>query len=154
MSLNNISLPATLVADLYQNALVSATARAMPVKEPALKPLPFLGKNGKNILVVVNKPNAPYLPDEELAFLTKVLSACGLGLMDVAIVNWSRLDEPNAATLLEETAAKSVILFDVEPGLFGLTAVPPFVAICDRSPRAPSLPGLPMTNVLTGSASV
>ena len=69
MSLNNISLPPQLLVDLYQNVLVQSNASAMPVKEL----IPFLGKNGKNILILVNKKDSPYLPDKELAFLTTVL---------------------------------------------------------------------------------
>ena len=89
MSLNNISLPPQLLADLYQHVLVQGTATAMHVKES----IPFLGKNGKNILIVVNKKEAVYLPDTELGFLTTVLSACNLDLSHVAIVNWHHLKE-------------------------------------------------------------
>jgi len=116
MSLNNISLPSQLLADLYQHALVGGHATAMPQTAAA----PFLGKNGKNILIVVDQPNVPYLPDHELAFLTKVLTACQLGLLDVAIVNWQKLPQPNAGALLQQFKAKSVILFDLDPTLFGL----------------------------------
>jgi len=116
MSLNNISLPSRLVADLYQNVLVQGTASAVPVK----KDVPFLGKNGKHILIVVNKADAPYLPDNELSFLTNVLSACQLGLMDVAIVNWNHLEEKNPEFLFQQLKSRQVILFDVEPSAFDL----------------------------------
>jgi len=115
MSLNNISLPSQLVADLYQNVLIQDNARAMPVK----KDVPFLGKNGKNILIVVNKNDAPFLPDNELSFLTNVLSACQLGLMDVAIINWQRLEEQDVNILLEQLKSRDVLLFDKDPTQFG-----------------------------------
>lgn len=118
MSLNNISLPSRLLADLYQNVLLQDTARAVPVK----KDVPFLGKNEKNILIVVNKTDAPYLPDNELSFLTNVLSACGLGLMDVAIVNRAGLEEKNPDDIFEHFGSKEVILFDVEPSAFNFPA--------------------------------
>lgn len=118
MSLNNISLPPQLIADLYHHALVQDTARAMPAK----KGVTFLGKNEKNILIAVNKADAPYLPDNELAFLTNVLSACQLGLSDVAIVNWKNVSERNPDRLFEQIIANKVILFDVEPKTFGLTS--------------------------------
>lgn len=116
MSLNNISLSPQLITDLYHLALVGNTATAELPKAA----VPVLGKNAKHILLVVNKPNLPFLPDSELDFLTKVLTACQLGLGDVAIVNWSKMPQQDAEDLLEQVPAKQVILFDVEPSLFGL----------------------------------
>jgi hypothetical protein len=124
MSLNDISLPSQLVADLYQHALVGDTATAMPQK----KPISFLGKAGKGILIVVNKPDVPYLPDNELSFLTKVLTACQLGLMDVAIVNWSSSQE-DAKVIISQFNARSVILFDVEPAQFSLPSDLPMYSV-------------------------
>lgn len=118
MSLNNISLPSRLLADLYQNVLVQGTASAVPVK----KEVPFLGKNGKNILILVNNVDVPYLPDNELSFLTNVLSACQLGLMDVAIVNWNNPENKNPEVIFQQLKSRQVILFDVEPSAFGLPA--------------------------------
>ncbi|MBB1283696.1 hypothetical protein HRH25_04855 [Flavisolibacter sp. BT320] len=123
MSLNNISLPSQLVADLYQHSLVGGTATPVPVN-PA--PVSFLGKNGKNILIIVNKEDVPYLPDAELSFLTKVLTACQLSLMDVAIVNANK-SEPDAGAMMEQTAARFVILFNVSTAMFGLPEqTPPY----------------------------
>ena len=118
MSLNNISLPPQLLADLYQHVLVQGTATAMPVKES----IPFLGKNGKNILIVVNKKEAVYLPDTELGFLTTVLSACNLDLSHVAIVNWHHLKEKTSSVLLEQFSPKQVLLLDVTTEEFSFPA--------------------------------
>ena len=117
MSLNNISLPPQLVVDLYQNALLQDNARAVP----ASRKMAFLGKNAKNIVIVVNKKDAPFLPDNELSFLTNVLSACQLGLMDVAIVNWQNLEPRDATILLKEIPGKQVILFGTTPSKFGIS---------------------------------
>lgn len=116
MSLNDISLPPQLIADLYAHSLVEGTARAMP-QTPRVA---SLGKAGKGILIVVNKPEVPYLPDGELEFLTKVLSACQFSLADVAIVNWAKMPHPDAGAVMEQFGATAVILFDLEPSLFGL----------------------------------
>ncbi|HET7899093.1 MAG TPA: hypothetical protein VFL47_15510, partial [Flavisolibacter sp.] len=89
---------------------------------PQTAPVSFLGKNGKQILIVVNQPDVPYLPDSELSFLTKILTACQLGLVDVAIVNWSKTAQSPASAIIEQLKAKAVILFDVDPTLFGLPA--------------------------------
>jgi hypothetical protein len=118
MSLNDISLSSQLMAAWYPHVLVESDARA----EAQLPAVPYTGRNEKNILIVVTEPATPALPDKELAFLTKVLSACGLGLADVAIVNWSKAPHQNAAALMKQFSAKSVILFDVSPESFGLAA--------------------------------
>ncbi|HEV7331610.1 MAG TPA: hypothetical protein VGN63_11270 [Flavisolibacter sp.] len=126
MSLNNISLPSQLVAHLYHHSLVGGNATPVPAKPV---PVSFLGKNGKNILIVVNKPDVPYLPDADLSFLTKVLTACQLSLMDVAIVNGNKLSLQDAPAVLEQTAARFVILFDVAPATFGLPAQTPMYGV-------------------------
>lgn len=150
MSLNNISLSSHLIADLYQHALVGDTATAVPqparvsptanvptatIAVPSTTPVTFLGKNGKNILIVVNKPDIPYLSDSELDFLTKILTACQLGLADVAIVNWSRLANPDASTLVTELGAKEVILFDTASALFGLPPATPMYTVMNLAGR-------------------
>ena len=139
MSLNNISLPSRLVADLYQNVLVQGTASAVPVK----KDVPFLGKNGKHILILVNNTDVPYLPDNELSFLTNVLSACQLGLMDVAIVNWSKLEDENPGELFNQLKSRQVILFDVKPSAFGLPSnLQPYIVAKDDVHQFVAAPSL------------
>jgi DNA polymerase III psi subunit len=125
MSLNTILLPPQLVAGLYHHTLVGGTATGMPQKPP----VPFLGKAGKNILIVVNKPDAPHLPDNELAFLTKVLMACQLGLADAAIINWSNMPHHDIAAIMNQFSAKSVILFDIEPTHFHLPSGLPLYTV-------------------------
>lgn len=120
MSLNNLSLSPQLLADLYQNVLVQSTASNVPVKPQAKTTVNFLGENKKNILVVVDKANAAFLPDDELAFLTRVLKACELSLADVAIVNWNNISEKNGQAIIAELASKEVLLLGVEPSPFGL----------------------------------
>lgn len=127
MDLNNINLPASLVADLYSTSLVDTgkiAAKAAPadvaVEQPvATKGLRFLGDNNKSILVIVNSDQAVHLPDEELQFLTKLLSACKLSLADVAIVNINQ-QAVSYKELLAELKGRSALLFDIEPSAFGL----------------------------------
>jgi hypothetical protein len=116
MSLNNISLPSKLVAQLYQNTLVEGSARLVPQK----KKVSYLGKAEKNILILVNHTSVPFLPDKELEFLTAVLSACGLDLSDVAIVNWHNAEEKDA-TVLHQLSPKEVLFLDVAPDVVGLS---------------------------------
>lgn len=117
MSLNNISLPPQLVVDLYQNVLIEGNARSVPQK----KGLSILGRNEKNILILVNHKSSPFLPDKELAFLTTVLSACQLDLSHVAIVNWEKAQAKDSG-LLQQLMPKHVLFLDVPPALLGFSA--------------------------------
>jgi DNA polymerase III psi subunit len=139
MNLNNISLPSHLIADLYHHSLVEGNATAMPQTPP----VPSLGKGGKGILIVVNKPDVPYLPDSELDFLTKVLLACQLSLADVAIVNWQKAPHHDAESMLEQFKARHIILFDLDAEQFGLPSdLPPYSVYLVQEKRFVAAPSL------------
>lgn len=135
MSLNQINLTPQLLTDLYANALIETHAIAMPSSTPpaesvtptASSSLNYLGKNRKKISVIVNDDRVTYLTEQELTFFTKILSACELGLEDVAIVNWSHLSQKDYQPLLDELQSKTVLLFNLTPIEFGLPLhFPPF----------------------------
>jgi len=135
MDLNNISLPASLVVNLYHSSLIADDETVTKKKDVAetieenATPVieknesaawKSLGSNAKNILIIVKSKEAVHLPDNELAFLTGILGACKLSLADVAIVN---LNNHPGATYKELTTffkSKIVFLFDEEPAAFGL----------------------------------
>src|SRR5690349_3940980 len=104
MSLNNIQLDHSLLADLYKTSLVASDAGSVrTAKKPtsssqtkATKTDPdsekatnwkYLGEYKKNILIIVRYHDFQYLPDDQLNFLSAVLGACKLNLSDVAILN-------------------------------------------------------------------
>ena len=109
MSLNNISLPAQLIADLYEFSLIE--------REPILNtppPIKFLGKNEKKILILVSKDNIAFVEEEELDFLSSILLACKLSLADVAVINLKSFGDTNYLFLIDQLKTKKIILFDVE----------------------------------------
>jgi hypothetical protein len=116
MSLNNIQLSPRMLADLYPNVLIETHAIPMPV----VLNLSFLGNNEKKVLIVVNNPEAAFLTENELAFLTKILEACGLNMADVAIINWNNLISKDYKSILETLKSKTVLLFAVDAETFGL----------------------------------
>ncbi|HEV2479632.1 MAG TPA: hypothetical protein VGS79_08200 [Puia sp.] len=77
-------------------------------------PYKFLGKNGKKITIVVQSPTVPFLPDNQLSFLTKILEACRMNIGDVAIVNAATIPV-NIATLRQQLEPAVVLLFGLEP---------------------------------------
>jgi hypothetical protein len=115
MSLNDIQLTPTLIADLYNDKLIEQKQNQTLPAKPG-----FLGKNEKKILIASIDHEAVYLGDKQLAFLTNVLDACKLGLTDVAIVNWQNLDEEARSTFTSALDAKTVLLFGIEPATIGL----------------------------------
>jgi hypothetical protein len=82
-------------------------------------PIKFLGSNRRHITLLVHAPASPFLPDNQLAFLTKILEACRMTLADVALVN-------NAATPITVTELKqllqpkTILLFGLEPSAIRL----------------------------------
>lgn len=127
MNLNHIHLTPHLLTDLYANVLIETHAIPVPATPVTTSSLNYLGNNQKQITIVVNNNLVTYLTDEELSFLTKVLGACELGLEDVAIVNWNRLEEKEYTGLLKELNSKKVLLFNLTPVEFGLPMhFPPF----------------------------
>ncbi|HEX2631150.1 MAG TPA: hypothetical protein VHM26_19180 [Chitinophagaceae bacterium] len=151
MSLNNINLPASVVAELYHESLVDTgeikhkapvtttetVTEKITAPEPVIDhPLPkpkakstkpdstpiwkWLGENNKNILIVVSYTDVVHLPDEQLQFLTTILSACKLSLADVALVNLPNQPHQDYKEILAQFKSRVALLFDIEPASFGL----------------------------------
>lgn len=116
MCLDDIHFSASEIAVLYKKSLIDSgevNAFSAPAKEiPA--GYKFLGKNQKKITIITNSPGNVFLPEDQLAFLTKMLEACALNLGDVALVN-------HAATPVEVGNLKAqlqplyILLFGPEP---------------------------------------
>ncbi len=132
MGINDIELPAALIADLYQHALIGEAGKATgfvpaaPLKNAAQTPaesisaLKWLGNNEKQVLIVVNHADAAYLPDKQLTFLTGILTACRLSIADVAILNTEQHTGVTYKEAIDALQSRSVILFGIEPADFGL----------------------------------
>ena len=82
-ALNTIVLQGTMLEILYQHSLVDLPASG-PI--PAI-PFRYLGSNAKNVIVVVNHPDHPFLSEAQLVFLTRMLEACRLNMGDIALIN-------------------------------------------------------------------
>jgi hypothetical protein len=130
MDLNNIQLSGSQLAGLYTSTLVELDGEKVNAVIPQPAPAAdiraetpaVLGQNARGILIVTSDPSAPFLADADLAFLTNVLGACNLGLGDVAILNWLRMEDPKGVEIAAHLNATKVLLFQVTPGVFGLPA--------------------------------
>ena len=109
--------------------LTPAAEPATPVAaETSEKPfIRSLGGNARRVLVVVQKEKEAFLPDGELKFLTTILSACGLSIADIALVNLASVENKAYGPLTEHFSSRQVLLFDVAPGQLGMPInFPPF----------------------------
>ncbi|MEO8584059.1 MAG: hypothetical protein ABI415_09700 [Flavitalea sp.] len=123
-SLNHLELNNQLLASLYTKVLVGninetplKTVKAAPIKKEPLPAkesnpsgiLKFLGNNDKHITILVFYPDVAYLPEDALAFLTRILQACQLNMADIAIVNAAK--QPNWNNLLPCISPEKIISF-------------------------------------------
>jgi len=108
MSLNDITLSARNVLDLYPTSLIE------PFVNRTVQTIKFLGKNEKNILILVSKADVPVIEEGELSFLSSVLTACKLSLADVAIVNLKNVPEAAYRLFHDQLQSKTILLFDVD----------------------------------------
>ena len=131
MSLNSIKFEPADIASLYKHSLVEIHAKkqvstqAMANDEPITAGWKYLGENKKKTLVIVRSADAVHIPDKQLSFLTKLLAACNLTLADVAILNFQDHHSSAFNEILNYFKPKVVLLFDVEPGEFGLPMIFP-----------------------------
>ena len=121
MSLNTIKFDTLAIALLFKNSLVHVSS-----EKPILSHVNgtsewnYLGENKKNIVIVVNYKDAAQIPDKQLSFLTKLLGACNLNLADVAILNFHNYKSSDFDNISRYFYPKVVLLFDLEPGEFGM----------------------------------
>lgn len=112
-----------MLADLYRDSLVETNNKTVT---PEAKHLKYLGNNQKKIIVIVSHESVPFLPDNELSFLSNVLAACKLGIADIGILNAYNADETELQNSIN-TEANKVLLFGIEPLEIGLPInFPPF----------------------------
>jgi len=137
MSLNNIQLNQSLLADMYKTSLVTSNdglpgeekMRAISSKTKTAKTEPdttnmkplnwkYLGDYKKNILIIVHYNDLPYLPDEQLNFLSSILNACKLSLGDVAVLNVANHSPVSYKNILEKFKSSFIILLGLTPEEF------------------------------------
>jgi hypothetical protein len=127
MSLNDIRLTSFLTAEMYKDVLVETADLDRQVADKnqqhektddiktTEKSWKFLGDFQKKILCIVQYENATHIPDEQLDFLTGILTACKLSIADVAILNLSNDPDSIHKSVHEKLQSTVTILFGVSP---------------------------------------
>jgi len=98
MGINHIRLSAELIAVLYPETLIAEKGpdsdieliKAGLTQNKKESVYPYLGKNLNSICFLVYYPDDEFIPEDQLAFLQKILIACKLNLDDIALINTNR----------------------------------------------------------------
>ena len=116
MSLDIIKLPPIIIQNLYKKSLVlSNDYPATDIEIPNVTAsLSMLGNNKQRILILVANNESLYLPDEELTFLTDILSACKLTIQDVAILNIYKNENNSYAFITKALLVDKILLFGIK----------------------------------------
>jgi hypothetical protein len=137
MSLDDIILSPFLVKKLYENSLLDngkssasisnveiakdekelVTNKTNVTKKGNFDAIKFLGKNAKNILILVDEKEHAFLGDDELSFLMNILNACTVSMQDVALVNTSNNVDAVYENLNDQFAPSIVLFLGTEPQL-------------------------------------
>lgn len=130
MSLNNIDFSKKSIVDLYKTTLVELHEN-IPVSAESRDAVnfKFLGENRKKVLIVVSYPDAVFIPDKQLGFLTTLLAACKFTLADTAVFNFYNFSETDFSERLNFFKPAVVFLFGVEPSDFGMPLLFPHFQI-------------------------
>jgi UDP-N-acetylmuramyl pentapeptide synthase len=102
----------------------------------------YLGNNAGRVLVLVSNADHAFLRENELVFLTKMLTACQLNIGDVAIVN---VQNTSAKDAVSELSAEKIIDFGTHPEISfesgKIVASVPLRQMLGESPEARQLKG-------------
>jgi hypothetical protein len=99
------------------------------VEEPVVAAKPkldfkFLGKNQKNILILVNDSNNEVSTEQGRELLRKLVNAIALTAKDFALVNYANYQTATYADFNDFFACKLVLAFGVDPQQLALAAQP------------------------------
>ena len=110
MSLDKIHIPGFLWASMFRDTIVDTR---QPDDRPGQQTaIDFLGGNQKHVLFVTNNIGHKFIPDAHLQFLNNLLTAFGLTMADIALINMA----PRAISYLEvkkQLQPKIVLLMGV-----------------------------------------
>lgn len=113
MSLDNFQISVGLTTELYKDSLVALDTPQ--IKRNSLMPqiMNYLGKNLKQILIIVNDSEAVHLNDTDTALLTGILNACKLNFNDVALLNIAQYNDIDFSELQNNFNPKVMIAFGI-----------------------------------------
>lgn len=113
MSLDNIQLPAFVIQDLFRNTLVDINSNEKKQSIAGNNELNFFGGNKQHIILLVNNRDTTFVTDQQLTFLSGILTACNLTLEDIGLLNIATAPAISYKTVSDEFKARIVIMFGI-----------------------------------------
>ena len=130
MSIDNIQLPLSLYPSLFKKNLVALETKIRRSESSKNNPgIDFLGGNEKKITFLVSNKQQKFLNDNELKFLSGLISACNITMADIAIVNFARHKNVSYHDLLASLTSHKVLSFDVSAADIGLPFAIPYFQV-------------------------
>lgn len=120
MGLDKLQLSAFTIRNLYTKSIIKINGTNSDPSTVDSSDIKFLGGNQLGILIVINNIKNPFLHEADLAFLSKVLSACKLSLADIAIVNLKGSSKVSLPDFKKQFRPSKIILFGVSANVLGL----------------------------------
>lgn len=103
-----------LIEAIGKEAIATTPVHAVVNEQKTTPPAPlkFLGDHLKQIMVIVNDPNAVHLNETDLGLLSSILNACKLTLADIALINTAQ--QPlSMHEMLTTLPSQLVLAFDL-----------------------------------------
>ena len=125
MRLDNIRLPGFVIQDLFQKSLVDINPTEIQPVTVENSDLNIFGGNKQHILLLVNNADTAFVNEQELSFLTGILTACKLTLEDVGIINMASYPSISYSMISNTFKPKIVLMFGLTPGSIQLPFVVP-----------------------------
>ncbi len=111
MSMDNIQLPGFIIQHLFQKSLVDLSTGKEEQLLPPSGELNFFGGNKQHIILLVNNPDATFITDQQLTFLSGILNACKLTLEDVGLINIASYTGVSYKKISDNFNARIIIMF-------------------------------------------
>jgi len=128
MSLDNIQISGQTCEILFKHNLIAGTTSEIIADSLIKSKIRSIGDNQKQILFLVNNSEAPFLPEEEMALLTNLITACKLSMADIALVNFNSNKKPYE-NFNEQFKPKKILIFGIETTELGLPFAIPYFQI-------------------------
>ena len=119
MGINHIRLTSELIANLYPEGLVAENNPFLGIKPPIRSVFLF-------IALIID-----FLPEEQLVFLNKMLSACKLNMDDIVLLNLTKLDL-SFEKLKVQFHPRIIFLWGIRPVFFSLDSSLPDFSVSVR----------------------
>lgn len=129
MSIDNIQLTGFICQNLFTNCLISESPENNLNQELNKVKINSLGGNQNHIVFLINNKEHKYLNDNEMKFLSDLLSACKLSMEDISLVNFYQNKNIGYENITEQFQSKTILIFGVSTSELGLPFTIPFFQV-------------------------